>query len=248
MVVAAASTGCQREVDSQWLSRTVATATGIHRYTVFVPSGEAPGGRWPILLYLHGADGRGTDGVKQTERELGAVIRRDRARFPLVVVFPQSESLLWSSDDERVAIGALAQTEREFSTDPGRVYVAGYSRGANAAWYLSYRQPTRFAAIVALSGWIEPLEPRAPTRVVPELDREPFESVSERLSGTPSWLFHGSADPVVPVGQSRGLYSALQAHGAQSRYSELRGLGHDIWSAIDVAAAVEWLLSHRRPS
>lgn len=166
----------------------------------------------------------------------------------MVVVFPQGEPLLWSTDDERIALGALDQTERELFTDRDCVYVAGYSRGANAAWYLSYRQPARFAAIWAVSGWITPPEARAPTQVVPESVREPFESVAERLSRTPSWLFHGSADSVVPVEQSRRLNAALQAHGAATRYSEVPGLGHDIWSSIDVEAVVGWLLSHRRPS
>lgn len=233
IAVAVVGAGCLGDVDTNWLRRSVATATGPHRYAVFVPSGHAPERGWPVLLYLHGADGRGTDGITQTKGGLGAVIRQDTTQFPMVVVFPQGEPLLWSVDDEHIALAALDQTERELPVDPGRVYVAGYSRGGNAAWYLAYRQPARFAAIWAVAGWIE-MEARAPTQVVPSSDEEPVGAVARRLSGTPVWLFHGEADPVVPVEHSRRLSAALRSRDAPIRYSELPGLGHDVWDSIDV--------------
>jgi hypothetical protein len=121
-LVVAVTWSCRGDIDSGWLSRTVTTSTGIHRYAVFVPPGRPPEGGWPVLLYFHGGDGRGTDGIKHTEGEFGAVIRQSAADWPMVIVFPQSDTLLVSPNDENLGLGALEQVEAEVANDPRRTY------------------------------------------------------------------------------------------------------------------------------
>ena len=60
-----------------------------YRYQVFVPRQYKPSVQWPVVLALHGAGERGTDGLIQTEVGLGRAIRRHAERFPAIVVFPQ---------------------------------------------------------------------------------------------------------------------------------------------------------------
>ena len=45
--------------------------------------------RWPLILFLHGAGERGTDGFLQTEVGIGTAIRKNVAMFPALVVMPQ---------------------------------------------------------------------------------------------------------------------------------------------------------------
>lgn len=61
-----------------------------YRYQVYVPHAYTPAERWPVILFLHRAGERGSDGLLQTAVGLGDAIRRNPARYPALVVFPQA--------------------------------------------------------------------------------------------------------------------------------------------------------------
>ena len=57
------------------------------------------------------------------------------------------------------------------------------------------------------------------------------------------WIFHGDADPSVPVEESRKMYAALQAANANVKYTEYPGVGHESWdNAYAEPGLVPWLL------
>jgi predicted peptidase len=63
----------------------------------------------------------------------------------------------------------------------------------------------------------------------------------------PVWLFHGDADAVVRVDNSRKLSAALKAAGAEVRYTEYPGVNHNSWdSAFAERELMPWLLAKRR--
>src|SRR6185312_17430100 len=97
----------------------------------------------------HGSGERGADGRLQTEVGLGTAIRRTATPFPAIVVFPQAPlDQWWEGPATDMALAALAQTEREFHTDRERVYLTGLSMGGSGSWYIAYRHPERFAALL----------------------------------------------------------------------------------------------------
>src|SRR5262249_19054521 len=65
--------------------------TGNHKYTVYVPAGYTPAKKWPVILFLHGAGERGTDGALPAGIGLGPLVKAREANFPFIVVFPQME-------------------------------------------------------------------------------------------------------------------------------------------------------------
>src|SRR4029077_1610705 len=109
---------------------------------------------------------------------LGAAVRLNAARFPAIIIFPQmpAESA-WTGTTAQVAIAALEQVSREFQIDSDRVYLRGLSMGGNGVWYLAYRYPSRFAALVPICGFVTPFfattRPFAP--VVPADSGPPFD-------------------------------------------------------------------------
>lgn len=146
-------------------------------------------------------------------------------------------------------MAALRQTLDEFSTDASRVYLTGLSMGGNGTWYLAYRYPESFAAVVPICGWVSAREPfPAPAAVVPAEDGEPFEALARRLKDVPVWIFHGEVDPVVPVEESRKAATALQSAGADVRYTELLGVDHNSWDAAFGSVEFStWLFQQHRP-
>jgi predicted peptidase len=235
--------------ETGFLDRTVKLDRVTYRYQVFVPSDYTRSRPWPVILFLHGSGERGTDGRLQTEVGLGSALRRYSGRYPAIVVFPQAPAeVRWPGNAARVAMAALDQTLRQFHADPDRVYLTGISMGGNGAWYLAYRFPERFAAVVPVCGWVVPRQ-RFPTSesVVSSDSGSPVEAIARRLRAVPVWIFHGDDDPVVEPDDSRALAAALEALGAPVRYTELRGAGHNAWDpAYSLPEFAAWLFAQRR--
>ena len=238
--------------ETGFLDRSVALDGTEYRYQVYVPRDYGDSDRWPVILSLHGGGSRGSDGLRPTEGGLARAIRLNVSRFPAIVVFPQSptEGPGWQGLGERIALGALDSALKEFKTDPSRIYLTGY-KGGNGSWYLAYNHPERFAAVVVVSGFVEefvgPSTGTVYPAVAPESSSDPFAAVAQRVARIPIWIFHGEADPVVPVVQSRGMAAAFEAVGADFRYTELPGVGHNAWDpAYESEEVTAWLFAQGR--
>jgi predicted peptidase len=232
-----------------FLARTFTEGGTTYRYQIFVPADYDRRRRWPVILFLHGAAERGSDGLLQMELGLGPVVRRNATHFPAIVVFPQAPKRhIWIGGTARLAIRALDETMRDFSGDPNRVYLTGLSMGGYGTWQLALEHPERFAAIVPVAGGI-----RSPW-LVPELrvtgipaGLDPYAYTAERLRHVPAWLFHRVRDPIIPVNESRHMVVALRRVNAPVRYTEYRGFGHDVWARTYSNPDLwSWLFAQRR--
>ena len=232
--------------ETGFLDRQVAVGDIVYRYQVIVPADYQPTTRWPVILFLHGAGERGSDGMLQTEVGLGRALRRGADRFPAIVVFPQTAGSRWSEAPGDAAIEALDASIEEFSIDEDRVYLTGLSMGSQGSWYLASMHPKRFAALVPICGFVGQTS-RRPS-FVSDADRSPYVQVAERVRDIPTWIFHGETDSVVSVTESRQMAEALRSVDADVHYSELPGTGHNSWDAAYASPALsDWLFKQRRP-
>lgn len=233
-----------------FLDRRVSLLGQTYRYQVFVPSSYNASQRWPVILFLHGGGERGTDGLVQTQVGLGAALRKHAERFPAIVVFPQvPPDSLWVGTPARVAMAALDRSVEEFRTDPDRIYLTGLSIGGNGTWYLAYRHPSRFAALMPICGWVVPDKEwkLAAELVVPPDSGPPYAALARRLRNIPIWIVHGEVDDVIPVEHSRQAAAAFKAAGAPVRYLELPGTDHNSWdAAYGSPTLMDWLFAQKR--
>lgn len=236
--------------ETGFLNRNVSVSGRAYRYQVYLPPSYSPSQRWPVILFLHGGGERGDDGLLQTQVGLGAALRKKPARFPAIVVFPQAPpDSFWAGTPARVAMAALDRTAEEFRTDPDRVYLTGLSIGGNGTWYLAYRHPSRFAALMPICAWVVPAPEWSVTAepVVPADSGEPYAALARKLRHVPTWIVHGEVDDVLPVEQSRQAFAALKAVGAPVQYLELAGTDHNSWDPTYASPRMmQWLFAQRR--
>jgi predicted peptidase len=237
--------------ETGFLDRTVTVANTKYKYQVFVPDNWTPKKKWPVILFLHGAGERGSDGLLQTEVGLPRAIRENRSRFRTVVVIPQCLPDHWwtTPEMEEMALAALAAATKEFNGDATRTYLTGLSMGGFGSWYLAARYPRKFAAVVPICGGIavsERLRQLHPDLTKNSYTDDPknYAEVAQKIGKTPVWIFHGGADDTVPVEGSRKLNDALQAAGGDVHYTEYPGVGHNSWDkAYAEPELVTWMLS-----
>lgn len=206
---------------------TVITRSVKMGYILYLPDGYGESSKkWPLLLYLHGGRGRGSDLTKLGWYPVPRMLDEGKHQVPFIVVVPQCpEGELWT--DTEALVSLLDEVMGTHPVDPDRVYLAGYSMGGNGAWYLAYKHPERFAAISPMSGpantwWVD------------------------RLRGLPIWVFHGEKDEVVPERESREMVEALRAEGGQVRLSLNPERGHSPPSDAEHLELFEWFLAQQK--
>lgn len=235
--------------ETAFLNRTVTVNGTAYRYQVYVPVDFTPKKKWPVILFLHGAGERGDDGSTHTQVGIGAAIRQHPERFPCIVVMPQCRrGQVWFGEMEQQALQALDQTLKEFNGDPQRVYLTGLSMGGYGVYYGAARHPGKFAALVPICGGVVP--PPAfpfPTEAATQVPtQQPYAAIAKRLGKILVWIFHGDADPVIPVTESRQMAEALRKVGATVKYTEYPGVNHNSWDqAYADPELLPWLLAQR---
>lgn len=205
-------------------------------YQIYVPASIESEQNLPVFVFLHGIGQRGSGGFLPTEGAGGAVARHYLAQVPAIILLPQCRSGSYWTDPvmDAMVTKSLAQTIEEFGADASRVSLTGVSMGGYGVWHFAAQYPKKFAALVSICGGS------------PILNGERFAPVAEKVGATPAWLFHGDADPIVPVGESREMVKALKAVGNNVKYNEYAGVGHNVWlNAVAEKQLLPWLLSNR---
>jgi len=217
-------------------------------YFVYVPKDWSADKSWPVIVYLHGGDERGTDAAVATQVGLGPVAFRSHGTFPFVVVFPQapSNSYFGMPDNNQRVLAALDQVMAKYHGDPSRVYLTGNSLGGFGTWFMGALYPERFAALAPICGGVRGRAPKgAPFADFDGAAR--VKEVARRIGKTPVWAFHGGSDWLIPPAYSRELVQALKDAGGNVRYTEYKGVGHDSWdSAYAEPELFTWLLAQHR--
>jgi predicted peptidase len=214
-------------------------------YRVRLP---ARAGGAPVLLFLHGAGERGRDNAAQLAIGLPPRVAAAAADWPYAVVAPQCpQSLYWPAPDaQAIALAALDDAAARLPVDAGRVALTGISMGGYGALELAAAWPGRFRALAVVCGGVARLRTHPALHAHGALGApDPYAETARRLGRLPTWLFHGAADDVVPVEESRRLSAALRDAGGDVRYTELPGVGHDAWTpAYATPELATWLRAH----
>ncbi|MGD9589982.1 MAG: hypothetical protein AB7Q37_16565 [Pyrinomonadaceae bacterium] len=221
------------------------------KYRVYIPKSRNVDERLPVLLYLHGADDRGSDNEKQLNG-LRQLILSDPELFPMIIVFPQcATDRFWDFDGLNDARIVLHDAIHKFDGDETRVYVAGHSLGAYGAWSFAARNRNEIAALIPISGRVLP-RPDEREKLGDDLKEltdsdDPFSAIAGRLNDLPIWVFHGRIDQVIPISEARDMVAALKKVGnSKVLFSQIHGGGHDtIGYVFQNPQFSEWLTNKR---
>ena len=220
------------------------------KYRVLAPQDMNAKKKYPLVIFMHGAGERGDDNEAQLthggQMFLNPVMQE---KYPAYVLFPQCPSKgFWArpsfpnspkkgpkgpggNNEMSPILKAVKELLDKYialpNVDPTRVYIMGLSMGGMATFDMVCRFPEMFAAAVPICGAV------GPGRLAAAKD------VKFRI-------FHGDADPTVPVECSRMAYRELKAAGADVEYIEYPGCAHASWTpAFNEPDFLEWVFAQK---
>lgn len=235
-------------METGFLNVTTTVGDETRRQVIYVPDDYTPEHAWPMIMFLHGAGERGDDGLIQTEVGIGSAIRRNKERFPAIVLFPQCPSgAYWNRTEGH--LDALMDLARErYHIDNDRVYLTGLSMGGYGCWTWGAAHAERWAAVMPICGGgnVSDLN-RLADEPIPE---DAYPKLRDRvvaLAKLPVWAFHGLDDKTVPPIRTKQMVRMLEREGGHPKHTEYEGVGHDSWvRAYADPDVIEWLLEQKR--
>ncbi|WP_218162128.1 dienelactone hydrolase family protein [Chitinophaga sp. CF118] len=223
------------------------------RYRMLLPVNYDSQKSYPLVIFLHGAGERGGDNAAQLLHG-GSLFLKDslRQQYPSFVIFPQCPKdstwaplrlnrdntgkvtgLIFSENDREPVPGQMVKSLLDSLLKTGKinskkVYIGGLSLGGMGTFDLITRYPKVWAAAFPICG-------------------AGNAATAARFAKVPVWIFHGGADPVVPVTFSQDYYKALKALNADVQYTEYPGVGHNSWDNVFAEPGLlKWLFSNTK--
>lgn len=220
-------------------------------YLVMFPKDYDTTKQYPLLVFLHGSGERGDDNQKQLVNGKDFLINNFQSECPAIVIVPQCpESSYWSNVEKQTLsnkttftfglsdkatppmetlVSLITNLLNSGKIDQTKVYAGGLSMGGMGAYELLWRMPNTFAAAFSICGAGD------------------VSKVQYYTKNTALWIFHGSADNVVPVQFSQQMYETLKSAGNEVKYTEYPGVNHGSWiNVFQNTELAPWLLSHKK--
>ncbi len=217
-------------------------------YRLYIPKNYDCGEMYPVVIFLHGAGGRGSDNDGQFLSGMPQTMFNDvdSPIYNSIVIIPQcpenkqwvytpwengnySTSTVPESRELEAVLEILDYITDMYNVDQDRVYVTGLSMGGFGTWDLLMRHGARFAAGIPVCGGGDPTYAKLLTRI-------------------PIKTYHGSEDPAIPVAATRIMYASIVKEGGKNiSYTEFDGEGHMIWEKVySDPNTIRWLFSQSR--
>jgi predicted peptidase len=199
---------------------------------VLLPAPYDTARRYPVVVSMHGSGERGADNRAQLKNGLA---RFERARTAVVVApqLPPEHTFggCWyggDTDGQRALVALVRALADRRTVDRDRIYGVGFSMGAIGLWDVLVRSPDLFAAAALIAGDVD------------------VDATLPHIAGLKAWAVHGADDTLVPPHNTRALFARAPAT-TPARYTEVPGVGHDVWQfAFAHEPLWEWLFAQRR--
>ena len=166
---------------------------------------EDPNRRYPLLVILHWSYVRG--------RSYLHYWRPDGDAHNVIIAAPNSRGgASWIPADGSNIERMIEQVSKNYSVDPDRIWLAGYSAGGVYVYHLLFKYPHLFHAVLPIGGRVGRHRSDAPPAKVPKRTRV--------------CLFHGEWDRNIKFAEAERDLAFLTEQGYEVDFHEMKKFGH----------------------
>ena len=199
-------------------------------YSLYVPESYTQSREWPLIVCMHGANGRG-------DHYIWSWLRPAKSRG-YILLAPKSLDVTWSILQPGLDTGSveamLDEVCGEYAVDRRRVYLTGLSDGGTFTYLLGLGRPDLFAGIAPVAGDLHGMA----------------DDMLRRKQGIdlPIHIVHGAQDHIFPVATIRSGHGLLTRLGYKATYEELPDWGHSYCSFVNERLVMPWFEGLETPS
>jgi len=210
-------------------------------YRFFNPAITDTLSNYPLIIFLHGGSGAGTNNINQISGEnwsgshswMQVEVQNKNPAFILVPQLPNFQR--WNnplSDSipplTQMTLDLIDSLIESNPIDVNRIYLTGQSLGGWGTWYLIGKKPELFAAAIPVCGGGN-------------------SESAVKAKDVAIWAFHGAFDQQISVEKTREMVNSFEKVGAKIKYSEYLLAGHSIWDDVySDQDVIEWLFNQRK--
>lgn len=206
-------------------------------YIVVHPDGYRAGGRYPMIILLHGYGANMADlaGLAPAIHETGYVYACPNAPVAVPIgagvmgygwgAIGEQRTPEETQHIEELLLAFFDEVMEQYDVSPGRVALGGFSQGGGMTVRLGLPRPDLFAGLFALSSGVGDLD-----------------EIKDRLPeqrNQPIFVAHGTEDPFLMDGRAQRSLALLKAEGYTPEYHEY-AMAHEITPAV-IADLTAWL-------
>ncbi|MGN0977273.1 MAG: alpha/beta hydrolase family esterase [Faecousia sp.] len=203
--------------DPSRLRRTIGNRGNRYDYFLHLPAGKTPEdvSGLPLVVSVHG---RGEPAWMYSNKNGWESLADETGAF--VTLTPDSPGNIWfRTRDAEIFPRMIESALQEFSLDPERIYLTGFSNGGTMTRELSFLYPELFAAVSPWNGpgmdtsaMLETDSSRLPNCVLPQL-KGYVDAALEKQWQIPIFMYYGDRDIGIGLESNLLLSAYLQANG-----------------------------------
>jgi len=242
------------QVQKAFVGQSITTSKNINGYLEYLPKHYNSGTVFPLVIYMHGDEGRG-DG--RTKSDLDPILTTglpyliDKKTFPesvtlngtsfqFIVISPQYSNI--PSDLDMTQL--INYVIKKYKVNTNRIYLTGFSRGGGVSWSYagsSVETANTLAALVPIAGAVSPSQTNA-------------DNIAE--ANLPVFATHNDGDDVVPVENTIRYVEMINSRNPSPRAKQaiFKSASHDAWTkTYDPAFKIDgsrniyqWMLQYQR--
>lgn len=180
------------------------------QYWLYTPGN--PTENMPLIVYLHGGSGKGSDlslitGVEGFPKYLQTGQLGDLRAYVIMPQLPADQKGWPGAGSSLMQL--ISHMETTYGVDPDNISLTGHSMGGTGTWSVALSYPTTFARIAPLSGSVRNNDLNL-----------------KKLKDIPVRAFVGSADTIVDPAASVEFVAALQDQGSDAQLVNFSGASH----------------------
>ena len=213
------------------------------KYRFFEPEAQSDA---PLLVILHGADGRGIDNKKQLNFATTNLIREIKKRHSPLILLPQCPSdHAWTINPDKpfnnfdldsipvsptleIVRDIVLKLAEEYHIDTDRIYIIGSSMGGTGTWEIILRNPGLFAAAVSICAASDP-------------------SKAALVKDVHIWAFSAGKDKYYDYRETEETVEKLKEYESDIKYTFYKDQGHNIGELVSKdPEVIDWLFAQRK--
>ncbi|MCX2745849.1 dienelactone hydrolase family protein [Mangrovivirga sp. M17] len=176
------------------------------KYAYNQPSQKNP----PLLIYLHGVEGRGSDINRALSNSPFILGEKLKVQDKFLIITPQTyRPIDWNEGVVDALISQIIETKK-FNNQ--KIFLTGISMGGNGVFKYITKYPNKVSAAAPIAGWGDPKQ-------------------ACKLKKLPIFAFHGELDH--KEGRKTGsenMVNAIKACDGKAQVFLLKNTGHDAWT------------------